>query len=39
MIPNATFVSFPGRGHMGSFLHQAEVVAHLQQFLRGLAGG
>ena len=38
MIPNATFVSFPGRGHMGSFLHRAEVVAHLQQFLRGLAG-
>jgi pimeloyl-ACP methyl ester carboxylesterase len=38
-IPNATFVSLPGRGHMGSFLHRAEVVAHLQQFLRGLAGG
>ena len=39
MIPNATFVSLPGRGHMGSFLHGAEVVAHLQQFLRGLASG
>src|SRR5215831_7911043 len=38
-IPNAIFVSFPGRGHMGSFLHRAEVVAHLQPFLRGLAGG
>jgi pimeloyl-ACP methyl ester carboxylesterase len=38
-IPNATFVSISGRGHMGSFLHRAEVVAYLQQFLRGLAGG
>lgn len=39
VIPNATFVSFPNLGHMGSFLHRAEVVAHIQQFLRGLAGG
>jgi pimeloyl-ACP methyl ester carboxylesterase len=39
MIPNVTFVSIPSRGHMGSFLHRAEVVAHLRQFLRGLGGG
>jgi pimeloyl-ACP methyl ester carboxylesterase len=39
MIPNATFVSFPNLGHTGSFLNRAEVVAHIQQFLRGLAGG
>lgn len=39
MIPNVTFVSFPSLGHTGSFLHRAEVVSHIQQFLRGLAGG
>lgn len=39
MIPNVTFVSFPSPGHTGSFLNRAEVVLHMQQFLRGLAGG
>lgn len=39
VIPNATFVSFPNLGHIGSFLNRAEVVPHIQQFLRGLAGG
>jgi pimeloyl-ACP methyl ester carboxylesterase len=39
LIPNATFVPFPSLGHTGSFLNRAEVVSHMQQFLRGLEGG
>jgi pimeloyl-ACP methyl ester carboxylesterase len=39
MIRNITFVSFPSLGHTVSFLNRAEVVLHMQQFLRGLAGG
>ena len=39
LIPNVTFISFPNFGHTGSFLNRAEVVSHMQQFLRGLAGG
>jgi hypothetical protein len=39
MIRNITFVSFPSLGHTGSFLNRAEVVLHMLQCLRGLAGG
>ncbi len=34
LIPNATFISFPNLGHMGSFLNGSELVGHLQAFLR-----
>jgi pimeloyl-ACP methyl ester carboxylesterase len=39
VLPNATFVSLPHRGHMGSFLHRAEVVPHIQPFLRSRGEG
>lgn len=39
LIPNATFVSFPSRGHTGSILNRAGVISHMQQFLRGPAVG
>ena len=38
LIPNATFVSLPNLGHIGSFLNRAELVRHVQEFLNGLAG-
>ena len=37
LIPNATFVSLPNLGHIGSFLNRAELVPHIQLFLNGLA--
>ncbi len=36
-IPNAKFVTIPGQNHVGAFFQSDLMVAHIMQFLRGVA--